>query len=384
MGESERGGIQTARAGSSPNVVAAARPPSTPPDRDLPGALHEVSNALTVVLAWIESARELSGDASEAARALDVAASRARQARHIVRRAIGARVPEEPPVPVAGVLNDAVTGLDPEARRAGLTLSLDLGARVEDLVVERASAVQQILTNLILNAIAVSPDGGVVRVDAQVGGAGAVVIGVSDDGPGVAADRRATLMEAGVSTRSGGAGIGLRHASALARDAGGALSLAETASGARFELRWPYHRPDRQAGAISTPGRAGALAGARILVIEDDDAVIELLETALTARGATVVAVQRARELGPALAGAPFDAALFDMSPIQDDVAGALQAVRSQSPAARLVVISGSAVSLPELPAGCDPTWVRKPFEVGEIVRAVIGAGPVGSLSGKA
>jgi len=108
-------------------------------------------------------------------------------------------------------------------------------------------------------------------------------------------------------------------------------------------------------------------------VVEDDDAVIDLLDTALSARGASIVAVKKSHELAGALASGSFDAALFDISPIQGDVGGALSAVRQSSPNARLIVISGSAVTLPTLPPGCEATWVRKPFEIAEIVRALSG-----------
>ena len=65
------------------------------------------------------------------------------------------------------------------------------------------------------------------------------------------------------------------------------------------------------------------------------------------------------------------DAVLLDLSPIEDDVMGAVEAVRRGSPDVALVFISGSAVGLPE---GFDPgpaLWVRKPFEVAEIVAAI-------------
>jgi hypothetical protein len=48
-----------------------------------------------------------------------------------------------------------------------------------------------------------------------------------------------------------------------------------------------------------------------------------------------------------------------------------LGSVRAKSPAARLIVMSGSAVALPAVPPGCEAAWVRKPFEIDEIVRAL-------------
>ena len=351
----------------------AARPGAAAPEQDLAGALHEVSNALTVVLGWIETAKAANGEPTEVARALAVASSRARQARHIVRRAIGAEVPEDVATSITPVIADAIVGLEPEAARAGVVLRSAIHPSVEGVVIEGAVTVLQILTNLLLNAIEVSPRGGVVTVDAKPSRWGAVVVGVADEGAGVPPERRATLMEAGLSTRQGGAGIGLRHSAALARDAGGTLALVHAERGARFELSWPREHVEQPIRPPPASGISTALAGARILIIEDDDAVIGLLDTALSARGADVISVKRRTDLGSALATGTFDAALFDISPIQEDVAGALMAVREVSPAARLIVISGSSENLPALPQGCDPTWIRKPFELGEIVRALSG-----------
>jgi DNA-binding response OmpR family regulator len=115
------------------------------------------------------------------------------------------------------------------------------------------------------------------------------------------------------------------------------------------------------------------LAGTRVLVVEDDADVATLLESALGARGARVVVARNAEEL-MLRAMETHDAALVDLSPIAHDVKGAVEALRKGSPDVALVFISGSAVGLPE---GLDDgeagqiRWVRKPFEVAEIVAAL-------------
>jgi len=352
------------------------------PARDLAGALHEVSNALTVVLGWIDRAREARGD--NLARALDIAASRARHARGIVRGAIGAEVAPDaggaaPEEALGDVVDDAVTALDPEARRAGVHLRATVEPAVAWRLAPEAGALVQVLTNLVLNAIAMSPRGGTVQIGAAADGAGAVVT-VSDEGPGVPPERRATLLSDGVTTRPGGAGIGLRHSAALARSAGGALRLGASERGARFEVRWPLgaeaaHGPPTDAGppsSIAPTRRAPGilLDGLRVLLVEDDEAVVELLDTALTARGATIVSVRDVVDLPGALASGPFHAALLDISPIENDVRGTIATVKKASPGARLVMMSGS-VSVPGLQEECGASWVRKPFEVREIVEAL-------------
>ncbi|HTN90012.1 MAG TPA: ATP-binding protein [Sorangium sp.] len=374
----------------------AASPPSA---QELAVALHEVSNALTVIVGCIERAQgEQQGP--ELSRALGVAASRARDARRLIRRAIGADAEGRPagddgvasrplaePVRLLGdVIDDAVTGLDPEARRAAIALRALLDPAVARTAVSNGAAVVQILTNLLLNAVALSPRGSAVRVDARLDGA-SVIVGVADQGPGVPPSRRATLLSSGVSTRPGGAGIGLRHSAALASASGGALALVPSEEGARFELRWPIEGSLPADGAshgvaeveesspvprsTTSPVSGAVLDGIRILVVEDDDAVVDLLDTALTARGASLVSVQSASELPGALASGPFQAALLDISPIEQDVLGTVSAVRSANPDVRLVVMSGSAGAAP-LPANSGVSWVRKPFEIREIVEALV------------
>lgn len=359
-------------------MAASRAPDEDPGDRDLAGALHEVANALTVVLGWLETARA-QGDSSGDARAVDIAYARARQAQAIARRAIGGEVPdEELPRPLGAVVREAIVGLEPEARRLGVCIVNAVGKPLELSLLPCGDRVVQILTNLLLNAIAVSPRGGEVRVDGSRDHDGALVLAVVDEGPGVPTARRSAIFAGGHSTRPGGAGVGLRYAHQLARTHGGALRLSDAEGrGARFELSWPV-TPTESAPPPTKPlSSRGALTGIRILVLEDDDAVIDLLDTALTARGATVHAIRRGSELDDALESGPFDAALLDLSPIASEVSDAVVRVRDQSPDARIVVISGSALSMPPLPEGYRAEWVRKPFEVSEIVAAVLGDGDV-------
>ena len=374
----------------SANGESGGKRPSAPPadpSRDLAGALHEVSNALTVVVGWIERARETTAAPADLRRALDIAASRAAEARGIVRVAIGAEARADRHEAIAEIAVDALTGLEPELRRR----SIEARSHVDDALVARAvphaPSVRQILTNLLLNASAMSPPGSIVRLDASPSPDGErVIFSVTDAGPGVPPERRSALFHAGISTREGGAGIGLRHASALARSLGGELILADSDEGARFELSWPVvlesvRAPYEVFASMASserrpPLRPLPLDGMRVLLVEDDAAVVELLDTALTARGAAVVSVRHHRELDLALSSGRFDAVLFDISPIQDDVRSAVARVRDASEGLRVVMISGSAAAPPALPEGWIDAWVRKPFEVGEIVQTIAPPSP--------
>jgi CheY-like chemotaxis protein len=332
-------------------------------------------------------------DPREIAAALEVVTARASQARAIARRAIGAVEPAPSPVPVAALVADAALGLAMEAKRANVTLSTQVDPALGGRDVAGGPALLQVLTNLLLNAIAFSPAGSTVRLSAAADAADAgdaagadgggadrssVLLRVDDEGPGIAPEQRAHLFEAGVTSRRGGAGIGLRHSAALAAEAGGELRLGESVIGTRFELRWPLvSAADRGSPGPESTERPvvdrPSIDGARILVVEDDAAVIELLELALEARGASVVSIQARSELPRALSTGRFDAALLDMSPLLGDVDGAVSELRRASPDARLVVMSGS---VPHAEVGGASVWVRKPFEVREIVDALSAPAP--------
>jgi len=342
-------------------------PDSQSPERDLAGALHEVSNALTVVLGWLECAREEIESAEIARKAVDIAMTHAKLGRRVARRAIGAESDAlEEEADLEALVRDVVTGVEREAlrRRISLGVNADLTSRAK--IVRAAPALFQVMTNLLLNAVALSPEGSTVHVEIGATDSDAR-LSVIDSGPGIESSRRPSIFSGVPSTRPGGAGVGLRHAHALASSSGGKLSLAERARGAQFDVRWPIVALRTPMARISSlPGLS--LNGFRVLLLEDDDAVIGLLSTALSLRGATVHAARNTTELDAATGQNTYDAALLDLSPIAADVGGALARVQKRCPSAKVVLISGSAAEVPLAAQGLMTAWIRKPFELGEIL----------------
>jgi hypothetical protein len=76
---------------SRPSARWSEPPPVADPHRDVTGALHDVSNALTVLLGWVTEARTGRGSPEQVNRALAIVEERARTARDLARRAIGAQ-----------------------------------------------------------------------------------------------------------------------------------------------------------------------------------------------------------------------------------------------------------------------------------------------------
>jgi CheY-like chemotaxis protein len=345
-----------------------SEPPAGDPHRDVTGALHDVSNALTVLLGWVAEARAGRGSPAELDRALAIIEDRARSARDLARRAIGSQaVVDEREQELEAVVADVVEALSVEAQRARVDLVVD--GRCPGICLPLAADASQVLTNILMNALAWAPADSRVTIELDANARG-VEVTVRDEGPGVAPGQKDRIFD-GATSREGGAGVGLKHARAVARAAGGDLDLVSdpTAHGACFRVRWPKSEPVLAGAPVSTP-RTAILSGTRVLVVEDDVGVAMLLESALGARGAEVIVARTASELAERSVDR-HDAALIDLSPIAHDVSGAIERLRRGSPEVAIVFISGSSARLPDEVEEEGVRWIRKPFEIDEIVAAL-------------
>jgi hypothetical protein len=149
-------------------------------------------------------------------------------------------------VPAALPLEQATDALWSTAERKGVSIALDASDLPQ--IVTDPDRVQQVVTNLIDNAIRWTPAGGAVRVSARPTSDGGVTTDVSDTGPGIAPDMRDVLFDPFRSTETPegnqGSGLGLAIAHQLARTLGGDLTAGDApGGGACFTLRLPATAP---------------------------------------------------------------------------------------------------------------------------------------------
>lgn len=144
----------------------------------------------------------------------------------------------DPGLLVQAVVDKALQRPDGEGRDLRVAVASD----APRLVFADADKVEQILTNLVDNALRHAPD---ATVELAVGsdGDGGVRVDVRDDGPGVPADQQRTVFEKfarGRASRADGSGLGLYISRGLAREHGGDVRMTSVpGEGATFTLELP-------------------------------------------------------------------------------------------------------------------------------------------------
>ena len=339
------------------------------------GVSHELSNALGAILGWTDLARRQASLRPATERAIRLIEASARSAhataRHMLEAARGTVVGAEELVDLTSLLHDIRDLFQAIVREAGVRLDLVAG----DGLTVRGSQAQlfTIFWNLVQNAVEATPPGGAVDVRAVLRD-GMVHVEVEDDGPGVAEADRERILQPYFTTKSAGTGLGLALVQRALRSLRGTLEIGHAPGrGARFVARIPFSRAKsarppaqhRDSGVLER----GDPRGARILVVDDDESMRELLTTALELSGAKVQAAARGDE-ALALEG-PFDLALLDLG-LEDMRGDALLAeLRRTGKVQSAALVSGASMP-PERVAGGEPdAWVRKPFELEDMLATV-------------
>jgi signal transduction histidine kinase len=147
-------------------------------------------------------------------------------------------------VPVDAVLAQSAEMIAPQVSAAGQTLAVE-GCDDDLYIRGDRDAVEQILINLLGNAVKYTPSGGRIGLTC-VADARDVGIRVSDTGPGIPPDKRDaifqpfTQLDQELSSRKAGVGLGLAISRDLARAMQGDVTVdASVSSGATFVLRLP-------------------------------------------------------------------------------------------------------------------------------------------------
>ncbi len=193
---------------------------------------HELRTPLTVIRSQAEAIADGVNPADEAHIAPIVAATRTLEAladdlRTLTLAEAGALRPEREPVDVALLVNETVDAFRTEAATGEVSLQSRLAADLPTLNADPAQ-LRRVLGNLIANALAHTPAGGSVRVEAS-GTPEAVRLTVRDDGTGIPADLLPRVFDRFVKgPGSAGSGLGLAIVRDLVEAHGGTVAAEST------------------------------------------------------------------------------------------------------------------------------------------------------------
>jgi CheY-like chemotaxis protein len=273
---------------------------------------------------------------------------------------------------VSDVVREVVASLEPIAKSGRVRVEI----MVPDAPLPVATSRPQLYTavsNLVRNAIEASPKGGVVAVEARALRE-RVRIEVADQGPGIAEAQRARIFEPYFTTKPEGTGLGLPLVRHVVESSNGRLRVrSQRGRGARFTIELPAgahvddavaERPQKSRKRSGVRVRSTQLAG-RVLVVEDDPSMRDLIATTLEMHGATVVTASNATEA--LSAPGPFTLALIDLNL---DVRGdrILAELRRSGQVGAGALVTGASPPKDLDPDSRPDRILRKPFDLEDLI----------------
>jgi CheY-like chemotaxis protein len=236
-----------------------------------------------------------------------------------------------------------------------------------------ASEVREALLNILENAFAAMPDGGRLTIEIR-GRDDHAVVAVSDTGRGMSADVQRLAFEPFFTTRAteGGTGLGLALAQEIVQRHGGRIALASREGvGTTFTLTFPAVAAEVIPRAVFLP----VLEPLRILAVEDEPEVLDLVRAMLAHAGHAVVGAASGREALALFARHPVDLVITDLGmPGMTGMAVAGE-IKRQRPVP-VVLLTGWADELEgETVPGVDVV-LAKPFSRERLFEAIARAVP--------
>jgi len=345
------------------------------------GVAHDFNNVLAVVVGRAQLLQRQI-DVPDLRRQLKIIEHVAQDGAQTVRRIQEfARMRRTRPwqqVDVTEVVREVVEAARPrwsdqaQARAVTYTMRLDLGP-VPPVTGDPAE-LRETFLNLLFNALDAMPQGGSVTFSTGVDGDRVACV-VADTGVGMSEAVRQRCFEPFFTTKAEhGTGLGLSIAYGIVTRHGGEIEAwSRPGEGSRFTVRLPTGAEIPPAPPAPPVPRADR--SARILVVEDDPAVREVLVDVLGGQGHEVVACADGASALAHVDGPAFDLALVDLS--MPGLSGweVAKGVRAAQPNVPIALVTGwgDQVDFEEARARGIDYLMAKPFDVDDMTRLVAG-----------
>lgn len=367
---------------------------------------HELRSPLNAILGWSRLLRSRKLDETKTNKALETIERNAQAQTQLIEdlldisRIIRGQVRLfSRPLNLVQVIEAAIDTVRPTAETKMIQLESKLEA-IACLVFGDGDRLQQIVWNLLTNAVKFTPEGGRVEVRLRLVKSHAQ-IQVIDTGKGISPDflpyvfERFRQAESTTTREQGGLGLGLAIVRNLVELHGGTISVESQGQGlgATFTVQLPLLSNPGElldvaeliSARIADPGNPHSLNGLRVLIVDDEVDTREFLMTALEQFGAKVTAVESAQEAIQELEQWKPDVLLSDIGMPMEDGYSLIRRIRAlspsiggQIPAAALTAYAREEDRILALRAGFQ-LHVAKPIEPLQLLKVVADlAGRVG------
>jgi len=243
---------------------------------------------------------------------------------------------ETAPMDVRAKLTSLQRLWEPKAAAGNVRLTFQIADDTPQCVMTDALRLQQILFNLLSNAMKFTQDGEVVVAVGWDTPSSTLRMEVTDTGCGIPEDRLIHIFnsfeqaDAGTTRRYGGTGLGLAISRRLAQLMGGDLTVTSVVGkGSTFVVSLPVTAVEPVAPALDKARRvadAGALRGRHILAADDHAVNRRILSLLLEPHGCVLTLVENGAEAVAACETQVFDAILMDMQmPVMDGLEASRQ-----------------------------------------------------------
>jgi CheY-like chemotaxis protein len=205
------------------------------------------------------------------------------------------------------------------ARTLGGNHSVQVEGHSRHAIATDITFLETALLNLLVNARDAQSGGGVLRVlvsDAQSDGRDWVYIAVINHGPAIAPEVLARMGEPFFTTKGNGrgTGLGLSMVMGFAQQSGGRMTMASVPGETRMTIVLPAVPTDAPAADVRRGHKVSPLKQARVLLVDDDEVVLQVLTRMLQLIGHAVTAVRSPPDVARLLdQGERWDVVLSDM-----------------------------------------------------------------------
>ena len=282
------------------------------------GVAHELNNPLTAILGYAQLL-ETEGLNTRAQDYVSKLFKQAQRTHRVVQNLLSfarQRKPQRDEVDMRKVLDETLALRDYDLKINNISVERDVPSEPA-LVVADPHQIEQVFLNIINNSVdAIQETGRTGKIKIRISCAGGhVCTQFSDDGAGIKDPKR--IFDPFYTTKSvgKGTGLGLSICYGIVKEHGGDITANNAPEGgAIIEVRLPAVASAKIEAEAPKPAprlHEGATHG-RVLLVEEEEAVLEFERDVLAGAGATVVTARTAQDVKTRLLSEPFDALILN------------------------------------------------------------------------